>query len=117
MKKYLFSLALVLSCTSAFAAADCSKNSDACAAKKLSPFEEASLRESALPHEQESIKKATAAAKASSAQAEVSTAAVPAVPVETGGRLSSPAWLFVVIAGFAALYFYLRGGLKKRRRK
>ena len=116
IKKIIF-LSLLLAGPAAFADTDCSKNLDACSAgtKKLSPFVAASLRESTPPHIEAPARKASPAAVASS------SAAVPAVaadlPRETGGKLSSPAWLFLVIAGFTGLYFYLREGTKKRKRK
>ena len=115
MKKHLITLALLLSCTAAFAGTDCTKNSEACAAeaKKLSPFIEASLRESVPPHTENAAKKTAAAP----AVAISSPAAAAGMPAETGGRLSSPAWLLLVLAGFTGLYFYLRGGIRKRRRK
>ena len=108
-------LPLLLACAPAFAESDCSKSTDTCAAgtKKLSPFLEASLRESKPPHIETKAKKTAAPVLPAS-----TTAGLPAeMPAETGGRLSSPAWLLLVIAGFAGLYFYLRGGEKKRRRK
>ncbi|MDO8806211.1 MAG: hypothetical protein Q7R35_17480 [Elusimicrobiota bacterium] len=106
-------------------AADCSKNSDACAAGagKLSPFAAASMVENttaqAAPAE---AKKGQAPLKpANAAPALAVSSSVPPVPAgpssEAGGRLSSPAWLILVISGFVGLYFYLRGGIKKRRRK
>lgn len=124
MTRNLIVLALLLACPDAFAATDCSKNSDACAAgvKKLSPFEEASLRESAPPHAETASGKTApqaipAAGPASAASSSPVAAVQPPLPPGPGGNLSSPAWLILVIAGFAGLYFYLRGGLKKRRRK
>lgn len=117
MIKNLLALSLLLAGTAAFAQSDCAKSTDTCAAgtKKLSPFLEASLRESKPPHIEAKAKKAAdPAIKASTAPA----AALPSdMPAETGGRLSSPAWLLLVIAGFAGLYFYLRVEEKKRRRK
>lgn len=117
MTKNLIALSLLLAGSAAFAQSDCSKSTDTCSAgtKKLSPFLEASLRESKPPHiEAKAKKKADSALPASTAPA----AALPSdMPAETGGRLSSPAWLLLVIAGFAGLYFYLSGGEKKRRRK
>lgn len=117
MTKNLLVLSLLLACPAAFAQGDCSKSTDTCAAgtKKLSPFLEASLRESKPPHIEAKAKKAADPALPASTAA---AAALPAgTPAETGGRLSSPAWLLLVIAGFAGLYFYLRGGEKKRGRK
>lgn len=117
MTKNLLILSLLLACTAAFAQSDCPKNTGACAAgtKNTSPFVEASLRESKPPHLEAKAKKAaTPALPASTAPA----AGLPAgMPAEAGGRLSSPAWLLLVIAGFTGLYFYLRGESKKRRRK
>ncbi len=116
MKINFIILALLLACPPAFAEADCSKNQDACAAgtKKMSPFVEASLRESTPPHIEAAARKVSAPAAAASSAA----AQVPAgIPSEPGGRLSSPAWLLLVIAGFTGLYFYLREGSKKRKRK
>lgn len=106
-------------------AADCTKSSDACSsgAKKLSPFEEASLAENAAPHPAPApVKKSAAAARTPAAvpAPSLSTAAASApasFPYEPGGKLSSPAWLLLVIAGFTGLYFYLRGGIRKRKRK
>jgi len=117
MKKNLLVLSLLLSCTAAFAQGDCAKSTDTCAAgtKKLSPFQEASLRESTPPHMETKVKKAAAQALPPSTAA--AAGLPPETPAETGGRLSSPAWLLLVIAGFAGLYFYLRGGEKKRRKK
>ncbi len=117
MIKNLLILSLMLAGTAAFAETDCAKSTDACAAgtKKLSPFQEASLRESKPPHMEAKVKKAEVPALPASTAA---AAALPAgMPAETGGRLSSPAWLLLVIAGFTGLYFYLRGGEKKRRKK
>lgn len=114
MRKIIFTLALLFSGAAAFAQADCSKQTEACSAgsKARSPFVEASLRESVPPHMEAKAKKTAAEAAA------VSTAAVPAgVPAETGGELSSPAWLLLVLAGFTALYFYLSGGAKRRKKK
>ncbi len=112
MKKVFFTLALLFCCSAAFAEADCSKQ-DACSAgkKSLSPFVQASLRESVPPHIESPAKRSTAAA------AGVSTAPAAGVPAEPGGKLSSPAWLLLVLAGFAALYFYLRGSEKRRKKK
>ncbi len=110
-------LSLLLAGTAAFAQSDCAKSTDTCAAgaKKLSPFIEASLRESKPPHIEAKVKKAAVPALPASTAA---AAALPAgMPAETGGRLSSPAWLLLVIAGFAGLYFYLRGGNTRRRKK
>lgn len=110
-------LSLLLACAPAFAETDCAKSTDTCSAgtRKLSPFQEASLRESKPPHVEAKPKKAEAAPLPASTAA---AAALPAgMPAETGGRLSSPAWLLLVIAGFTGLYFYLRGGEKKRRKK
>ena len=117
MTKNLLILSLMLASAPAFAQGDCSKSTDTCAAgtKKLSPFLEASLRESKPPHVESKPKKAEAAPLPASTAA---AAGLPAgIPSETGGRLSSPAWLLLVIVGFAGLYFYLRGGEKKRRKK
>lgn len=114
MKRKFIILALLLACPPAFAETDCSKTQDACAAgnKKMSPFVAASLRESTPPHIEAAAKKTSSPAVAAS------SAPVPAgFPVEPGGRLSSPAWLLLVIAGFVGLYFYLREGTKKRKRK
>lgn len=117
MKRKFIILALLLACQPAFAETDCSKTQDACAAgtKKMSPFVAASLRESTPPHSEAAVKKASSPAVAAS-----SAAIAPApvgIPSEAGGRLSSPAWLLLVIAGFTGLYFYLREGSKKRKRK
>jgi hypothetical protein len=117
MTKNLLMLSLLLACAPAFAESDCSKSTDTCATgtKKLSPFLEASLRESKPPHLETQAKKAAPPVLPASTTA---AAGLPAgMPAEVGGRLSSPAWLLLVIAGFAGLYFYLRGGEKKRRRK
>lgn len=117
MKKIFIILALLPACRPAFAETDCSKTQDACAAgnKKMSPFIAASLRESTPPHIEAAAKKTTSPAVAASSAA---IAPVPAgIPSEPGGRLSSPAWLLLVIAGFTGLYFYLREGTKKRKRK
>ena len=102
---------------------DCPENSDACStgSKKLSPFVEASLRESAPPHTEGTVKKTIPPEKQAAAPAVTvffSTApAAQAGPAEAGGKLSSPVWVLIVIAGVAGLYFYLRGGTQKRRRK
>ncbi len=117
MKRKFIILALLLACPPAFGETDCSKTQDACAAgnKKISPFVAASLRESTPPHIEAAAKKVSSTAVAASSAA---IAPVPAgIPVEPGGRLSSPAWLLLVIAGFAGLYFYLREGKKKRKSK
>ena len=118
MTKNLLILSLILASAPAFAQGDCSKSTDTCAAgtKKLSPFLEASLRESKPPHVEAKPKKTETVPLLPA-----STAAAPGLPAgipsETGGKLSSPAWLLLVIAGFVGLYFYLRGGEKKRRKK
>ena len=117
MTKNILVLSLLLACAPAFAESDCSKSTDTCAAgtKKLSPFLEASLRESKPPHIEAKAKKAADPALPASTAA---ASSIPTgIPAEAGGGLSSPAWLLLVIAGFAGLYFYLRGGEKKRRRK
>jgi len=106
-------------------AADCTTNSDACSsgAKKLSLFEAASMAENTASQPAPApVKKSAASGKAPAAipAPSLSTAAAPApasFPYEPGGKLSSPAWLLLVIAGFAGLYFYLRGGARKRKRK
>ncbi len=117
MKRNFIILALLLACPPAFAETDCSKTQDACAAgnKKMSPFVAASLRESSPPHIEAAAKKNSPPAVAASSAAIIPVTA--GIPVEPGGRLSSPAWLFLVIAGFTGLYFYLREGSKKRKRK
>lgn len=113
MTKIFFSLALLSAGVPVFAAADCSGQTEACSAvaKEQSPFVEASLRESVPPHLEAKAKKAgTPAVSASTA--------VPAgLPAEAGGELSSPAWLLLVLAGLTALYFYLRGAARKRKKK
>lgn len=64
------------------------------------------------------VKKAQAALKQGPAPAvSSSAAAAPEGGPAPDGRLSSPAWLVLVAGGFAGLYFYLRGGIKRRRRK
>jgi len=117
MKNKFFILSLLLACPAAYAADDCSKNLDACSAgtTKQSPFIAASLRESVPPHVERMVKKTTAPFLAPSTAA--ASEAAGASPAEAGGRLSSPAWLLLVFTGVAGLYFYLRGGNKKRRRK
>lgn len=100
---------------------DCAKNADSCAAgtRTLSPFVEASRAENtAAPAAPAPVKKAQAVLK----QAPVLAVSTSAAPVPEGGpapdgKLSSPAWLILVAGGFAGLYFYLRGGIKRRRRK
>lgn len=116
MRKTILSLALLFTGAAAFAEADCSKTADACAAgkKNTSPFVQASLRESVPPHIENAARKTGSPALSAS----TAPSSLPAgVPAESGGRLSSPAWLLLVIAGFAGLYFYLREGAKKRKRK
>jgi len=120
----LFISSFILHPSSFLHAADCAKDSDSCAGgiAKLSPFVEASRAENtaspAAPapakKRQASLKQAPAArdlAVSSAAAAAPDSASVP------DGDLSSPAWLVLVAGGFAGLYFYLRGGMKKRRRK
>ena len=98
-------------------AAGCSGDSGACSAggQKLSPFIAASLRESVPPHIEGPVKRSAAPTILVSAAA--ASPVFSGVPPEAGGRLSSPAWLILMLAGFAWLYFYLRGGDKKNRRK
>ena len=64
------------------------------------------------------VKKAQAALKQAPAPVvSSSAAAAPESGPAPDGELSNPAWLVLVAGGFAGLYFYLRGGIKRRRRK
>lgn len=118
MKLKALALLLLLPAFAA-AAEDCAKNADACAAgkKTLSPFLSASAAEPEAPRPAPPLKKAAlrqAAASTAPASAEV-PAPVPAAPA--GPQASSPAWLLLVIAGLAGLYYYLAGGRHRGRRK
>jgi len=113
-------LLLALFFSPAFAA-DCPKNSDACSggARSSSPFLAASLgaavSEAAAP-----VKTAPAAAKAAPAQApavQVSSVTAADTSAPAAGKVSSPAWLFLVAGGLAGLYFYLAGLPRKGKRK
>ncbi|MHB0994913.1 MAG: hypothetical protein ACYC2I_00945 [Elusimicrobiales bacterium] len=119
MKLKALALALLLPACAA-AAEDCAKNADACSAgrKTLSPFLAASAAEP------EAAKPAPPLRKASLRQAPVSTApaageipAAPAPAAAPGPQASSPAWVLLVIAGLAGLYYYLGGGRRRGRRK
>jgi len=126
MKNHLLVLALLLTPAAAPAADDCAKSTDACSAgaRQVSPFAAASLagskpakpalvlKQGAAPEEK------PAAPKESAAPAQVSTAPEPAAPAAPARRdMSSPAWLVFVAGALAGLYFYLRSGAKRGRRK
>lgn len=121
MKNLLLPLALLLLPCAAPAAEDCAKSTEACAAgaKQLSPFAAASLAET-KPARPAPVLKQGAAPKEdpAAAPAEVSTAPAPAAPAAPASQdLSSPAWMVFVAGALAGLYFYLRGGAKRGRRK
>ena len=85
----------------------------------MSPFLEAAMSGNAVVQAAPApAKKSRTAVRMETAAPAVaaSSAAVAAVRPLTGG-VSNPAWLILVFAGFAGLYFYLCGGVKKRRRK
>lgn len=120
MKNYFLTLALLLTPCAAPAADDCAKSSDACAAvgKQLSPFAAASLSEprpaAVAAAKRAELKQAVPPKQAPAV--EVSTAAaIPAAPVSR--TLANPAWLVFVAGALAGLYFYLRSGSKRGRRK
>ncbi|MDD2805208.1 MAG: hypothetical protein PHV33_06605 [Elusimicrobiales bacterium] len=123
MKNFLLTLLLLSPCA-ALAADDCARSADACSAgaKRLSPFAAASLSEprpaAVAAAKKAELKQAPAPKEAPAAAAqEVSTAAAPAPAVPARQDLSSPAWLVFVAGALAGLYFYLRGGSKRGRRK
>ena len=122
MKIATLLLVLLLPCAAAYAE-DCAKNSDACSAanKKLSPFLEASAAEQKPPAPASGPLKRT-----SLRQAEVRQPAIVPAPAEPAApsaapaasrNVSSPLWLLFVCGGVAGLYFYLRGGARRGRKK
>jgi hypothetical protein len=116
MKKIIFPL-LLACCSALYAADDCAKNSNACSdgGKPVSPF----LAASALPPPVPAPAVVTKPAPASQAPAPAKAAPGPLpvpVPVQDSQKLSSPLWLLLIGAGFAALYFYLGGKSRKRKR-
>ena len=122
MKKYFLLLALLLVSPAVFAADGCSDNSDACSAgtKKQSPFLKAAMEGNAVIQAAPApAKKNRAVVKADAAPAVAASSAAVAAERLPGadGKLSNPAWLILVFAGFAGLYLYLKEGFKKRRRK
>ncbi|OGR77003.1 MAG: hypothetical protein A2X32_06895 [Elusimicrobia bacterium GWC2_64_44] len=122
MKNFLLPLALLLTPCAAPAADDCAKSTDACSAgaKQLSPFAAASLAKDEAPRSRVPVLKQAPAPSESAPQAPaaVSTAPAPAAPAAASRQaLSSPAWLVFVAGALAGLYFYLRSGSKRGRRK
>lgn len=131
MKKYFPTLLLIPLLAAAAAAEDCAKNADACSqsGKKLSPFVQASLREARTPDPAGKPGAALRQAPPAKPRAELKpapvpsaaavssapAAAAPAAPAKEG--LSSPLWLFFVAGSLAGLYFYLRGGTKRGRKR
>jgi len=114
-------LLLALFFSPAFAA-DCPKNSDACSggARSSSPFLAASLGAAVSEAKAAPVKTAPAAAKAAPAQApavQVSSVTAADTSAPAAGKVSSPAWLFLVAGGLAGLYFYLAGLPRKGKRK
>ena len=127
MKKLTLLLLLALP-VSAPADDSCAKNSDACSGgkKQFSPFAAASLSEMERaqdarrpelkpgPVKKEPELEPAPEKKAGAPQA----SAVPQAASAAAAReLSSPLWLFFVGGSLAGLYFYLRGGSRKGRRK
>ena len=127
MKNHLLLLTLFCAFAAPAPAGDCAKSTDACSAgsKKLSPFVEASLRQSLPPPAPVTARKhkavlnqgptAKVPAKAPEQAAPVSEPA-PA-PVNRPGepKLSSPLWLGFIAGGLAGLYYYLSGGRRRRK--
>lgn len=128
----IFLLAAVLALPSfCLAAQDCGKNADACTdSRPVSPFVAAS-RAGSAPQARPAAKTAPAPVKTSAllpaaaqpaapqqapAQAEAAPAAAPAA-AGSQGAMASPGWLLFVAAGVTGLYFYLRGGARKGKRK
>ena len=130
----IFLLTAVL-CLPSFclAAQDCAKNAEACSASSTravpaSPFLAASRAAAQAPAP--AAKPAAQAVKPAAAEAKPAVAAVPAAenavpapaeaPVQSAPAMpgmSSPAWLLFVIGGVAGLYFYLRSGSRRGKRK
>jgi predicted lipid-binding transport protein (Tim44 family) len=133
MKKLSLSLLLLpLLCAGLPAAEDCAKSRDACsgAAKKSSPFLDASLRETPAPAQAAPavLREAPAApapaqaapAVLREAPAAAATEPSPAAAEEpaAGKRpLSSPLWTLFAGAVLAGVYFYLAAGRKKGRKR
>lgn len=119
MKLKALALLLLLPACAA-AAEDCAKNADACSAgrKTLSPFLAATAAEPepAKPAPQSKKSAAPRQAAVSTAPAAVDVPA-PGPEAPAGRQKSSPAWVLLVIAGLAGLYFYLSGGRSRGRRK
>jgi hypothetical protein len=116
MKKLSLSLLLLpLLCAGLPAAEDCAKSRDACsgAAKKSSPFLDASLRETPAP-----AKAAPAILREAPAAAATEPSPAAAEEPAAGKRpLSSPLWTLFAGAVLAGVYFYLAAGRKKGRKR
>jgi len=124
----LLCLILVLCSAAVLHAEDCAPDADACSAKtsRQSPFLQASAVENAKTPAAEKVSRAPV--KTGPVAPAVVPAVAPAVAVSpappevssappAAGGLASPAWLLPIAGGLAGLYFYLRGGNKKRRRR
>lgn len=130
MRKTFFFTAVLCLPSFCLAAQDCSKNAEACSAPSTravptSPFLAASRAAAQAPAAPaapaiKSAEPATAASKPAQPQAvepAAPSAEVPARPEPSRPDMSSPAWLLFVIGGVAGLYFYLRSGSRRGKRK
>ena len=108
----LLLLPLCAALPSSSGAADCQNNSGSCSdgAKKQLPFLEAAQAAASAAAAE---KKGPAAPAPAAAAVQVSSA--PATAPDSG--FSRPQWLIFVGAALAGLYIYLRGGVKKGRKK
>ncbi len=133
MRKIFLLTAVLCPPSFCLAAQDCAKNAEACSASSTravpaSPFLAASRAAAQAPAP--AAKPAAQAVKPAAAEAKPAVAAVPAAenavpapaeaPVQSAPAMpgmSSPAWLLFVIGGVAGLYFYLRSGSRRGKRK
>lgn len=121
MKKLFLSLLLLpLLCAGLQAAEDCAKSRDACsgAAKKSSPFLDASLKETPAPAPAKAAPAVLREAPAAAAPAAPEPSPAAAEEPAAGKRpLSSPLWTLFAGAVLAGVYFYLAAGRKKGRKR
>jgi len=133
MKKIILLPAFVFCLVSGlWAADDCSKSADACKPqiKKLTPFmaalekaqkapdlKQGTTREIALrPGEPEARPAASAASPLAEIAKDGPSGPSPAEAPAEKRTLSQPAWLLLVAALLAGLYYFLKEGKKKRKR-
>jgi uncharacterized membrane protein len=120
MKRSVLIAALLVAFTARYGAADCAKNSDACTApaKPASPFMQAVEAAAKTPAAGKPAARSERLQDAPApAQPPAAAPAAPAPAAAPARTLSDPAWLIFVGGMVAGLYFYLGGGVKKKRKK